>query len=40
VIFMIENGQCTARGTHEELLQSSPAYRTNVMHQMVADPDS
>jgi ABC-type multidrug transport system fused ATPase/permease subunit len=39
VIFMIEDGRCTARGSHEELLRSSFAYRTNVMHQIVAKAD-
>ena len=33
VIFMIEDGICVERGTHAELIQSSEAYRSNVMHQ-------
>lgn len=33
VIFMIEDGQCVERGTHEELLTRSESYRVNVLHQ-------
>ncbi|KAI0887596.1 putative ABC multidrug transporter [Annulohypoxylon maeteangense] len=33
VIFMIEDGQCVERGTHEELLIRSESYRVNVLHQ-------
>ncbi|EAW12139.1 ABC transporter ATP-binding protein [Aspergillus clavatus NRRL 1] len=37
VIFLIDGGRCTDRGTHEELLQRSDSYRANVMHQTVAE---
>ncbi|KAK8123906.1 hypothetical protein PG999_003824 [Apiospora kogelbergensis] len=33
VIFMIEDGRCVERGTHEELMQKSESYRVNVLHQ-------
>ncbi|KAI0829524.1 putative ABC multidrug transporter [Hypoxylon sp. FL0890] len=33
VIFMIEDGRCVERGTHEELLIRSESYRVNVLHQ-------
>ncbi|KAH9886121.1 putative ABC multidrug transporter [Xylariomycetidae sp. FL2044] len=33
VIFMIEDGRCVERGTHEELLVRSEGYRVNVLHQ-------
>ncbi|KAI0845095.1 putative ABC transporter [Daldinia vernicosa] len=33
VIFMIEDGQCVEKGTHEELLTRSESYRVNVLHQ-------
>ncbi|KAL8786825.1 MAG: hypothetical protein Q9213_002562 [Squamulea squamosa] len=33
VIFLIEDGRCLDRGTHEELLQRSASYRANAMHQ-------
>ncbi|KAH6647225.1 ABC multidrug transporter [Truncatella angustata] len=33
VIFMIEDGKCVDKGTHEELLQRSESYRVNVLHQ-------
>jgi len=36
VIFLIEGGQCIARGTHEDLMEKEESYRTNVMHQTVA----
>lgn len=36
-IFLIEAGRCVDRGTHEELLRRSASYRTNVMHQTVAE---
>ncbi|ROV87096.1 hypothetical protein VMCG_10888 [Cytospora schulzeri] len=35
-IYLIEAGQCVERGTHEELLEKSASYRSNVMHQTVA----
>ncbi|KAI0004744.1 putative ABC multidrug transporter [Xylariaceae sp. FL0662B] len=33
VIFMIEDGRCVEKGTHEELLVRSESYRINVLHQ-------
>ena len=36
-IFLIEDGQCVDSGTHAELLQRSASYRSNVMHQTVAE---
>ncbi|KAJ6114383.1 P-loop containing nucleoside triphosphate hydrolase protein [Penicillium sp. IBT 16267x] len=36
VIFLIDAGRCTDRGSHEELLDRSESYRANVMHQTVA----
>lgn len=33
VIFMIEDGRCVDKGSHEELLQRSESYRVNVLHQ-------
>ncbi|KAK7991059.1 hypothetical protein PG990_015339 [Apiospora arundinis] len=33
VIFMIEEGRCVERGTHEELMRKSESYRVNVLHQ-------
>lgn len=36
-IFMIEGGRCVDVGSHEELLERSVSYRTNVMHQTVAE---
>ncbi|KAL8669690.1 MAG: hypothetical protein Q9168_005728 [Polycauliona sp. 1 TL-2023] len=33
VIFLIENGRCVDRGTHEELVQRSASYRANALHQ-------
>ncbi|ORY68439.1 multidrug/pheromone exporter, ABC superfamily [Pseudomassariella vexata] len=33
VIFMIEDGQCVDKGSHEELMQRSESYRVNVLHQ-------
>ncbi|KAI0594841.1 putative ABC multidrug transporter [Biscogniauxia sp. FL1348] len=33
VIFMIEDGRCVEKGTHEELLVRSESYRVNVLHQ-------
>ncbi|KAK7747218.1 hypothetical protein SLS53_001471 [Cytospora paraplurivora] len=35
-IYLIEAGKCIEQGTHEELLQKSASYRSNVMHQTVA----
>ena len=37
VIFLIEEGRCVDRGSHEELLGRSESYRANVMHQTVAE---
>lgn len=36
VIFLIEDGRCVDRGTHEELLKRSASYRSNVVHQTLA----
>ena len=36
-IFWIEDGRCVDSGTHEELFEKSVGYRTNVMHQTVAE---
>lgn len=36
VIFLIDEGRCVDRGSHEELLGRSESYRANVMHQTVA----
>ncbi|KAJ5152017.1 leptomycin B resistance protein pmd1 [Penicillium capsulatum] len=36
VIYLIEEGQCVDRGSHEELLERSEGYRANVLHQTVA----
>ncbi|CAK3966676.1 ABC multidrug transporter [Lecanosticta acicola] len=36
-IFVIEEGKCTARGTHKELLRDSETYRTNALHQVLGD---
>lgn len=33
VIFLIEDGRCVDRGSHEELLVRSESYRVNVLHQ-------
>ncbi|KAL8821476.1 MAG: hypothetical protein Q9223_000484 [Gallowayella weberi] len=33
VIFLIEDGRCIDRGTHEQLLQRSASYRSNALHQ-------
>ncbi|KAI0199726.1 P-loop containing nucleoside triphosphate hydrolase protein [Astrocystis sublimbata] len=33
VIFMIEDGQCVDKGSHEELMVRSESYRVNVLHQ-------
>ncbi|KAI1169550.1 P-loop containing nucleoside triphosphate hydrolase protein [Nemania sp. FL0916] len=33
IIFMIEDGQCAEKGSHEELMARSENYRVNVMHQ-------
>ncbi|KAI1743453.1 P-loop containing nucleoside triphosphate hydrolase protein [Xylaria scruposa] len=33
VIFMIEDGQCVEKGSHEELMVRSENYRVNVLHQ-------
>ncbi|KAK0732142.1 mating factor A secretion protein STE6-like protein [Lasiosphaeris hirsuta] len=35
-IYWIEDGQCVDSGTHAELVEKSPHYRANVMHQTVA----
>lgn len=35
-IYVIEAGKCVQYGTHEELLNKSQTYRSNVMHQTVA----
>ncbi|KAI1313495.1 multidrug/pheromone exporter, ABC superfamily [Xylaria venustula] len=32
-IFMIEDGRCVERGSHEELMARSESYRVNVLHQ-------
>ncbi|KAL8769670.1 MAG: hypothetical protein Q9209_004467 [Squamulea sp. 1 TL-2023] len=37
VIFLIDDGRCVDRGTHEELLQRSASYRTNALHQSLCD---
>lgn len=34
-IFVIEEGQCTAQGTHQQLMRASETYRTNALHQML-----
>lgn len=36
-IFVIEEGVCTAKGTHRELLRGSKTYRTNALHQVLGD---
>ncbi|KAK3353928.1 mating factor A secretion protein STE6-like protein [Lasiosphaeria hispida] len=36
-IYWIEDGQCTNSGSHVELVEKSPHYRANVMHQTVAE---
>ncbi|KAI1778002.1 putative ABC multidrug transporter [Hypoxylon cercidicola] len=33
VIFMVEDGRCVGKGSHEELLVRSESYRVNVLHQ-------
>ncbi|KAI1150174.1 P-loop containing nucleoside triphosphate hydrolase protein [Nemania diffusa] len=33
IIFMIEDGQCVEKGSHEELMARSESYRVNVLHQ-------
>ncbi|KAF2963390.1 hypothetical protein GQX73_g10182 [Xylaria multiplex] len=33
VIFMIEDGRCVEKGSHEELMVRSESYRVNVLHQ-------
>ena len=35
VIFMIEDGICVERGTHQELLERSEAYKSNVLRQTI-----
>ncbi|KAL8971552.1 MAG: hypothetical protein Q9183_001000 [Haloplaca sp. 2 TL-2023] len=35
-IFLIEDGRCVDRGTHEELMQRSASYRTNALHQSLS----
>ncbi|KAK0615532.1 ABC transporter fmpD [Lasiodiplodia hormozganensis] len=37
VIFLIEQGRCVDRGTHDELFERSESYRTNVLHQTSAE---
>ncbi|KAJ5314286.1 uncharacterized protein N7443_001170 [Penicillium atrosanguineum] len=32
-IYLIEEGRCVERGTHEELIERSETYRTSVIHQ-------
>jgi ABC-type multidrug transport system fused ATPase/permease subunit len=32
-IYLIEDGRCVEQGTHDELVQASESYRTNVIHQ-------
>jgi ABC-type multidrug transport system fused ATPase/permease subunit len=34
-IFVIEEGRCTAKGTHQQLMRESETYRTNALHQML-----
>lgn len=36
-IFLIEEGRCVDKGSHEELLERSASYRANVMHQTMAE---
>ncbi|KAL8681982.1 MAG: hypothetical protein Q9186_001924 [Xanthomendoza sp. 1 TL-2023] len=36
VIFLIEDGRCTDRGTHEQLLQRNASYRANAEHQSLS----
>lgn len=36
-IFVIEDGRCTAKGTHMQLLENSETYRTNALHQVLGD---
>lgn len=36
-IYQIEGGQCVDQGSHEELMERSLSYRTNVMHQTIAE---
>ncbi|THW37049.1 ABC multidrug transporter SidT [Aureobasidium pullulans] len=31
-IFVIEEGRCTAKGTHQQLMRESETYRTNALH--------
>ncbi|GAP91070.1 putative ABC multidrug transporter protein [Rosellinia necatrix] len=33
VIFMVEDGRCVEKGSHEELMVRSEGYRVNVLHQ-------
>ncbi|KAI5288683.1 mitochondrial chaperone [Ascosphaera acerosa] len=40
VIFLIEDGRCVDRGTHEELTQRSESYRVNALHQAVDGSES
>lgn len=35
-IFQIENGRCVDQGSHEELMDRSVSYRTNLLHQTIA----
>lgn len=37
IIFLIEGGQCVDHGSHEELLERSESYRSNVTHQTLAE---
>jgi ABC-type multidrug transport system fused ATPase/permease subunit len=34
-IFVIEESQCTAQGTHQQLMRTSETYRTNALHEML-----
>lgn len=36
-IFVIEDGRCVERGSHEELMARSESYRVNVLHQTLED---
>lgn len=36
-IFLIEGGKCVDQGSHEELMARSLSYKTNVMHQTIAE---
>jgi len=34
-IFVIEEGRCTAKGTHQQLMRESETHRTNALHRML-----